>query len=71
MGSVSRDGREQGPGFEVGRVGVAEQGIEVVPDPDGVGAHVVGSFGRGAHLCNAHTLGLNLNADLQLRFNIV
>ena len=56
--------RQEGPRLEVGGIGVAEQGIEVVPDPDGVGPHLIGRPPRIPHRGDGGALRLDLDADM-------
>ena len=48
----------------MGGIGVAEQGIEVVPDPDGVGPHLIGRPPRIPHRGDGGALRLDLDADM-------
>ena len=56
--------RQKGPRLEMGGIGVAEEGIEVVPDPDGVGPHLVGRPPRIPHRGDGGALRLDLDADM-------
>ena len=55
---------QQRVGLEVGRVGVAVERVEVVPDPDRVDPEVVGGLGRGSEVGDRGGLGVELHSDL-------
>jgi hypothetical protein len=60
-----RHRRQQRPALVVRTVGLAVEGEEVVPRPDGVDAEGVGFLPGGAQLVDRAVLGVELDADLE------
>ena len=61
------EGREQRVGLEVLGVGIAVQGIEVVPDPDAVDSELVGGQPRGSQRVDRRGLRMQLDTDFETR----